>query len=375
MHLNNNKNQGVGMPSMIDVGLFINKEGINLLPLQKLILFQISLVNGINSEYFITHQDLIDRLKITRKHLYDLLKPLIDSNLIIYNVINRQKCYWLNLPKESIKKNSFEETVHNDKNIINFPIKNASLENKNIKHNEQYLLNKMSPVGDMSPVGYIDEKPEMSPTGDVFMSPVGDITNSIPYCMNERSIIKKEKRKIEQKEKIKMEENKMTQSKDEEKITTESKQQDCLNSDSSDNKDYQTANEQKLLTPLEQVFEFYKFTLNHPRYKLDTKRKKIITKALQLYSVQELCQCIIGVTKSAWHMGIHPKTEGKKYDSIELIFRDSEHIDKFIELSTNEELDYDPRKHAHFHDGLTATSRSLQSAVDDLFDENAWYRH
>jgi len=82
------------------------------------------------------------------------------------------------------------------------------------------------------------------------------------------------------------------------------------------------------------VFKCWKTTLNHKRSNLDDKRKKQIEKALSLgYSSDELQQAIIGCSKSDFHMGVNDR--GQKYDSINLIFRDADQIDKFIMIATN----------------------------------------
>jgi hypothetical protein len=78
-----------------------------------------------------------------------------------------------------------------------------------------------------------------------------------------------------------------------------------------------------------EVFDFWKRILNHPRATLDSKRKRLIqTRLKDGYTVGDLCQAIAGCQKSAFHMGLNDK--GAKYDSIDLILRDSAHVDQFI---------------------------------------------
>ena len=76
------------------------------------------------------------------------------------------------------------------------------------------------------------------------------------------------------------------------------------------------------------VFEHWKKTLNHPNAKLDNKRKSKIAQALKNYSPEELCQAIDGCKASRWHMGNNP--DKHIFDSIDLIFRDAEHIERFM---------------------------------------------
>jgi len=82
------------------------------------------------------------------------------------------------------------------------------------------------------------------------------------------------------------------------------------------------------------VFNCWRDVLGHKRANLDAKRKKEIRTALSLgYSSDELQQAIIGCSKSDFHMGVNDR--GQKYDSINLIFRDADQIDKFIMIATN----------------------------------------
>lgn len=79
------------------------------------------------------------------------------------------------------------------------------------------------------------------------------------------------------------------------------------------------------------VFSHWKTTLNHPKAQLDAKRRAKISKALETYDVVELKHAINGVKNSPWHMGDNPTST--IYDKIDLIFRDADHIERFIELS------------------------------------------
>lgn len=78
------------------------------------------------------------------------------------------------------------------------------------------------------------------------------------------------------------------------------------------------------------IFDFWRSKLNHPRAVLDGVRARAIQKALKLgYSEQQLCNAIEGCSFTAWNMGDNP--DGKRYDALTLIFRNSEYIEKFID--------------------------------------------
>lgn len=79
---------------------------------------------------------------------------------------------------------------------------------------------------------------------------------------------------------------------------------------------------------IEYIFNYWKTTLNKPRAVFDDKRKQIISKALENYSMQDCLLVIDGCSKSPHHNGQNDL--GKKYHDLSLLFRDSEHIERFI---------------------------------------------
>ena len=77
------------------------------------------------------------------------------------------------------------------------------------------------------------------------------------------------------------------------------------------------------------IFAYWQEKTKHPGAILDAKRKTAITRALKLgYSAEQLRSAIDGCLKSPWHQGNND--DGKVYDAITLIFRDAEHIERFI---------------------------------------------
>lgn len=83
-----------------------------------------------------------------------------------------------------------------------------------------------------------------------------------------------------------------------------------------------------------QLFEYWQRTMNHPCAKLDKKRKRAIDLALKLnYTVSELKKAIDGCKNTPYNMG--KNDSGQVYDDISLIFRDAEHIERFINNANN----------------------------------------
>lgn len=82
------------------------------------------------------------------------------------------------------------------------------------------------------------------------------------------------------------------------------------------------------------IFDHWKKIMNHPKAKLDDKRKKLIRAALKLgYSETELITAVDGCAKSPYHMA----QDGRNttvYDDIELILRDAKHIDQFLKINS-----------------------------------------
>jgi hypothetical protein len=70
--------------------------------------------------------------------------------------------------------------------------------------------------------------------------------------------------------------------------------------------------------------------------KLTKKRAAAIKARLQDgYSSEDLGRAIDGCSRSSWHMGENP--DGKNWTDIELICRDSEHVDRFMQLVDDDE--------------------------------------
>ena len=79
-----------------------------------------------------------------------------------------------------------------------------------------------------------------------------------------------------------------------------------------------------------EVFDFWIAELRHgsaTRVVLSPKRRRKIEQALKLYDVQTCKDAILGCKQSDFHMGRNGM--GKKYDDIELILRDPEHVERF----------------------------------------------
>ena len=90
-------------------------------------------------------------------------------------------------------------------------------------------------------------------------------------------------------------------------------------------------------SPAQEVFKHWQVVMQHPRARLDKKRRHRLEAALKTgYSVEELKQAIDGCSKTPFNQGQNDR--GQRYDDIELILRDASHIDRFIANAVNPPL-------------------------------------
>lgn len=93
--------------------------------------------------------------------------------------------------------------------------------------------------------------------------------------------------------------------------------------------------EEEISSTIKEIFRYWQVAMSKPKAKLDGKRKNKIRKALNIYTPENLKKAIDGCKNSDYHMGRDKNSYGKKYNDIELILRDSPHIERFIELAIN----------------------------------------
>ena len=94
--------------------------------------------------------------------------------------------------------------------------------------------------------------------------------------------------------------------------------------------------EKKVPSQVRPIFEHWQKVMNHPRAKLDDKRRRKIKSALANYSAQDVIKAIDGCKSSSWH-------QENGVDDLELVLRDAEHIEKFIRNANSGDMP-DPTK-------------------------------
>jgi hypothetical protein len=80
------------------------------------------------------------------------------------------------------------------------------------------------------------------------------------------------------------------------------------------------------------VFQHWQREWSHPTAKLDDKRKKRIQARLKDFTAEQLCNAISGFKHSAWHNGTDPKGSGTVYDGIDTLLRDTEQVEKGLQM-------------------------------------------
>lgn len=89
-----------------------------------------------------------------------------------------------------------------------------------------------------------------------------------------------------------------------------------------------TTVEQTQLDAVKTIFAFWQKVMDSPKSVLDDKRKRVITKALKGYTPADICIAIRGCSKTPHNMG--QNAQNTKYNGLDLILRDADHIDRFI---------------------------------------------
>jgi hypothetical protein len=93
------------------------------------------------------------------------------------------------------------------------------------------------------------------------------------------------------------------------------------------------------------VFEYWRLVMEKDaRTQLDEKRQKAILRAFLVIGEEGCRQAIDGCKLSDWNMGRDPRSNGKKWNDLTLIFRDAEHWEGFTERTNRSNGHHAPTK-------------------------------
>lgn len=99
--------------------------------------------------------------------------------------------------------------------------------------------------------------------------------------------------------------------------------------------------ESNSLASTQELFTYWQIVMNHPQAKFVGKRQRAVAQALKWgYSLEDLKKAIDGCFKTPFNMG---KNENRQvYDDISLIFRDADHIERFMNNATSSNTIHEP---------------------------------
>ena len=119
-------------------------------------------------------------------------------------------------------------------------------------------------------------------------------------------------------------------------------------------------------TPTTRVFDHWRAVFQHPKARLDEKRKRCIRNALKSgYSEDQLIEAISGAAKTPHNCGFNE--QGQVYDAITLILRNADQIDRFIRNCHTP-----PKEHRNETPGerrTRANTNALQAVLDKIEKE------
>ena len=79
--------------------------------------------------------------------------------------------------------------------------------------------------------------------------------------------------------------------------------------------------------------------MNHPRAVFDVKRQRKVEQAFKLgYSLEDLKKAIDGCSMTPYNMGKNDNSQ--VYDDISLIFRDADHIERFMNNANSNDTEH-----------------------------------
>lgn len=83
------------------------------------------------------------------------------------------------------------------------------------------------------------------------------------------------------------------------------------------------------------VFDYWRRVMDHPRAHLDGSRRRAIERGLKSYGLETCLRAIDGCRASPFHMGDNDRK--RRYDGLDLIFRNSEKTEAFLALAVAKE--------------------------------------
>jgi hypothetical protein len=106
----------------------------------------------------------------------------------------------------------------------------------------------------------------------------------------------------------------------------------------------------------DEVAEDWKIVMEEPRALFDASRIRLIKRALEHYTVDELRLVNRGCCLSPYHMGTDPNNrEGKIWNYPELLYKDAQHIEMFLGIAKLHKITPDANIRKSDYDGTKST--------------------
>lgn len=113
----------------------------------------------------------------------------------------------------------------------------------------------------------------------------------------------------------------------------ESSASQASDNDTEDDNDSDTEKESRSATAVS-IFDYWREQSGHAHAQFtDKRRSRVMARLKQGYSVEQLQSAIRGNLASPFHSG--QNDSGQKFDDLELVCRDGEHVEQFIAISEN----------------------------------------
>lgn len=110
-----------------------------------------------------------------------------------------------------------------------------------------------------------------------------------------------------------------------------------------------------------EVFADYREVMEEPRAILDARRTRLINRALETYTADDLKLVHRGCVLSPWHMGTDPNNvSGTIYNAPELLYRDAEKIEQFLGIAKAHKITPDAKIRKSDYDGSKKPAKRIE---------------
>ena len=108
------------------------------------------------------------------------------------------------------------------------------------------------------------------------------------------------------------------------------------------------------------VYRHWQEVMDLPQSRLtDKRRRAVVARFKEGYSVRELKEAIDGCSVTPWNMGDNPRD--RKYNDLELICRNGDNVERFVQIAQ----DQTEREQEHREDGTAEYRATTDSTTEE----------